>query len=89
MENVSAKSFQQFEGEGILNCNLQELHKEIDKGWRYFWKKRGLEEPPCAWGGAHWWEKRNREKDKIKAGKQKAAKRMERLQRENPDFFRE
>lgn len=79
MEKESAKYFQQFDGEGILNCNLSELHKEVDEGWRYFWKKRGLEHPPCQWGGAHWWEKRNREKDKIEAGKQKAAERMERI----------
>lgn len=23
-----------------------ELIEEIDRGWRYFWKKRGFDEPP-------------------------------------------
>lgn len=30
----------------IYSGNVKQLCDDIDKGWRYFWRKRGFTEPP-------------------------------------------
>ena len=61
-----------------------ELIEEIDQGWRYFWKKRGFDEPPSLvdpgyeFGGKKF-DFKNEEKS-AKKGEQETPKGVPRVQ---------
>tara|TARA_B100000035_G_scaffold129236_2_gene109878 strand:- start:72 stop:362 length:291 start_codon:yes stop_codon:yes gene_type:complete len=78
--------------EGILGCNLTELHKEVDAGWRRFWKKRGFDPPPELYSDKDMWFGRasklsNYEKVTTEESQQKEAERAAGIQRADFEFF--
>lgn len=76
--------------EGILSCNLSELHKEVDAGWRRFWKKRGFDSPPELYSDKEMWFGNGfsfNEKVTYKESQQKKAERATGIQKANRDFF--
>ncbi len=62
------------DAEGILSGSMLKLQEDVDRGWRYFWKKRGFDPPPDLYGENNWFAMKNRkhEAKQDKPGKRKA-----------------
>lgn len=77
--------FQKARSYRYADTNL-ELIDEIDRGWRYFWKQRGFDEPPSlidaeyGFGGSGF--KFSNEKKSPKKSKQKKTKGLSGIQKD-------
>ena len=78
-------------GKGYFSGTCAQLIKDIDAGWRYFWKKRGFDPPPDHWGSdSNFWfggEGIN-EKKPAKESKQKETERIQGIQRARREFLK-
>ena len=78
-------------GKGYFSGTCAQLIKDIDEGWRYFWKKRGFDPPPELYSDADkWFGKKglNSEKESTKESKQKEAERVQGVQRARREFLK-
>lgn len=77
-ENSPATS----DAEGLVSGTMLQLQEDIDRGWRYFWKKRGFDPPPDLYGENNWFAMKNRrdEANKNKASKRQKKARVGRVQ---------
>lgn len=72
------------QGDGGISHCMRELSEEIDRGWRYFWRKRGYAEPPPLSDDQFMF--RN-EKNALKKNKQKEAERISGIQKAWREFL--
>lgn len=79
-------------GNGYFSGTCAQLIKDIDEGWRYFWKKRGYDPPPDHWGNdsSFWFGREgvNSEKKSAEESKQKEAERVQGVQRARREFLK-
>lgn len=78
---------------GYFSGTCIQLHKEVDRGWRRFWKKRGFDTPPDLYSNMDMWFGRAEklsyhEKVALKEGQQKKAERDAGIQKADREFFR-
>ena len=77
---------------GYFSGTCRQLHEEVDRGWRYFWKKRGYDPPPDIYSEAdRWFGKASKlsysEKVALTTNKQKEAERAAGIQKADREFF--
>lgn len=98
MENEgseSSASKDSVEGEitpGFFSGTCRQLIDDVDKGWKYFWKKRGYDPPPDLYSEADkWFGKAEKlsysEKVAFKENKQKETERAAGIQKADREFF--
>tara|TARA_Y100000289_G_C3911079_1_gene144704 strand:+ start:391 stop:681 length:291 start_codon:yes stop_codon:yes gene_type:complete len=75
---------------GYFSGTCAQLIKDIDTGWRYFWKKRGFDPPPELYSDRNDWFGREgiNEKNSAKKSKQKEAERVQGIQKAGRDFLK-
>jgi hypothetical protein len=78
-------------GKGYFSGTCTQLIKDIDEGWRYFWKKRGFDPPPELYSDRNDWfgrEEKLNEKESAEKSKQKEAERIQGIQRAGREFLK-
>ena len=86
MEN---EKYESTASSGFFAGSCAELIKEVDQGWRRFWKKRGFDPPPDlhkdTWFGR---EGIKYEKNSAAESKRKEAERIRGIQKAREEFLK-
>lgn len=76
-------------GGGYFSGTCAQLIKDVDEGWRYFWKNRGYDTPPEFGDRGLWFGGNgiNDEKKPAKESKQKKTERVQGIQKARREFL--
>ena len=92
--SIASKDAVEEDIKGYFSGTCRQLIEDIDRGWRYFWKKRGVDPPPDCYSEAdRWFGKTSKlsysEKVSLTQNKQKEAERTAGIQKADREFLGE